>query len=267
MGYFDRKNELKEKARLHNEYVESNLREDVNNSVKNTEVYSNGCSRKEKTTNLPQVFVSNQDSVSAAYNEKSGKTCVLNFASYKEPGGMFMQGSSAQEECLCHASALYNVLKRLPDYYEWNKKNLRKAMYTNRALYSKDVVFYKDDKPSEKTKFDVLTCAAPNFSPGKKYGSVTQEENTRALDSRIKFVCDILSENKVDTVILGAWGCGVFGQDPKEVAELFKKHIENGELDVQKVVFAILPGKNLEAFRDVFGDERNQKFSDIERER
>ena len=52
-----------------------------------------------------------------------------------------MEGSSAQEECLCHTSNLYNVLKRFPKYYEWNKKHNNKALYTNRAMYSENVTF------------------------------------------------------------------------------------------------------------------------------
>lgn len=58
------------------------------------------------------------DSVSAVlkYTDLSSKIAVLNFASYKEPGGMFLQGSKAQEECLCHESTLYNVLRKLVRY-------------------------------------------------------------------------------------------------------------------------------------------------------
>ena len=61
-----------------------------------------------------------EDSVEAIMNYSQGKTAVLNFASYKEPGGGFMAGSQAQEESFCHESFLYNVLRQFQYYYDWN---------------------------------------------------------------------------------------------------------------------------------------------------
>lgn len=93
-------------------------------------------------TAKPVIIVDKLDSVKSAIQHRDGKTAVLNFASYKNPGGKFMEGSSAQEECLCHASTLYNVLKQFPVYYQWNRVHNNRALYTNRALYSEDVIFW-----------------------------------------------------------------------------------------------------------------------------
>jgi len=183
----------------------------------------------------------------------NGKMALLNFASYKNPGGGFIGGSKAQEECLCHASFLYNVLSQFTDkYYDWNQQHKNKALYQNRGLYSPDIIFQYEDVSFP---CDVITCAAPNRSAAMRYRMVSEQENTEALKARIKFVLDIAQDNKVDTLVLGAFGCGVFGQDAVEVAGIFRDYLETAYQCFKKVVFAIPEGKdgNLEGFRKVFG--------------
>ena len=177
---------------------------------------------------------------------------MLNFASYKNPGGMFINGSKAQEECLCHASYLYNVLSQFTDkFYKWNNENKNRALYFNRALYSPGILFFDG---VEDFYCDVITCAAPNKSAAQQYGKVSVQENTDVLKSRIKFVLDIAADNQVDTLILGAFGCGVFGQDAEEVAGIFKEYLSNSYGCFNKVVFAVPDDytNNLSAFRKVF---------------
>ena len=108
-------------------------------------------------------------------------------------------------------------------------------MYQNKALYSRDVLFLHD---KQEMKCDVITCAAPNYKAAHRFQGVTPKENFTVLESRIKFIVDIAEEQQVETLILGAFGCGVFGQDPKEVAQLFKKYLNNTSY-IQKVIFAI----------------------------
>lgn len=195
------------------------------------------------------------DSVSAVfkYTDQNSKTAVLNFASYKQPGGMFLQGSKAQEECLCHESILYNVLMRFEDtYYASNRKQLNRALYQNAALYSPDVYFERND---DSVECDVITCAAPNFSAASKYCNVSREENTTVLESRIKFILYLAATQQVDTLILGAFGSGVFGQDAKEVAEITMNLLRHYDGVFKEVIFAVIDEKsaNYKAFNDVIG--------------
>ena len=159
---------------------------------------------------------------------------------------MFLTGSRAQEECLCHESFLYNVLKEFDksdepscvSYYKNNRAKVNRGLYYNRAFYTPNIIFEKD---SISANFDVITCAAPNLGPTLRYGlNVSKEENSKVLESRIKFILDIAAENRVDTLILGAFGCGVFGQAPIEVANVFKGFLRN-EFNgcFKKVIFAI----------------------------
>lgn len=133
-------------------------------------------------------------------------------------------------------------------YYEPNRKRLNRALYENRALYSPGVKFFHGNEFS----CDVISCAAPNFYAARKYQNVDSEENSIVLDSRIRFVLDVAAANGVKTLILGAFGCGVFGQDPEEVASIFKKYLPGYPFDT--IVFAV-PDKasaNYRSFSKVF---------------
>ena len=158
----------------------------------------------------PHWFLMNADSVSAIMTSRSRNKAVLNFASYVDPGGGFSSGYMAQEESLCHASFLYNVLREMPEYYEWNRRNTRGGLYENRAIYTPEVAFGE-------TSCDVITCAAPNAGAAGGHGNVSAVDNILTLDSRLSFVRDIAEENGVETLILGAYGCGAAGQDPENV--------------------------------------------------
>src|SRR4051812_14831750 len=68
----------------------------------------------------------------------------LNFASARQLGGGFLTGAQAQEECLARASALYQCLLAVPDYYERNLAN-RTALYLDLAIFSPEVPFFRDD--------------------------------------------------------------------------------------------------------------------------
>lgn len=247
-NYFKDRQERREHAIKWTRKMDTEFSGEIKTCINKTKTYSDVFIPSATNGSYkPEVVIEDADSVSAVFaHQNDGKMCVLNFASYKNPGGMFIEGSSAQEECLCHESFLYSVLKERMYYYVSNRNNLNKGLYTNKALLSPNVLFIRDDI----VKCDVLTCAAPNRSL-IKYGNFTEEENSKVLEDRIKFVCDILKENEYSTVILGAYGCGVFAQNPTEVAKLFDKYLVNFNKPT-KAVFAIPTGDNLEAFKNYF---------------
>lgn len=256
MNYWTKKDQLSRKAKAHDEQMEELYIQDITQCVESSDVYS-ACPTWKPQQNQTEMLLVEMTSVEAVKeftprHTPTHRTCVLNFASHKNPGGKFIEGSSAQEESLCHDSILYNVLKRMPAYYEENKKFLNRSLYSNRAIYSPRILFPID---GSEWRADVLTCAAPNKTAAQKYCKVSDAENSQLLKSRIDFVLSIAAAYNPDVLILGAYGCGVFGQDPNEVALIFNEFLNNKFKNTfQKVVFAIpdKAGANYQAFAKVF---------------
>lgn len=248
---------LKEKAVKHTEEMEMDFKNEIKSSVNATKIYGGDDGNIPKMCEKGRcegvIVLDKLDSVKSVIKHHEGKTAVLNFASYKNPGGKFFEGSSAQEENLCHSSNLYNVLRQFPEYYEWNKKHNNRALYKDRALYTKDVIFLDDSvcvygADPVQVKVDVITCAAPNYSAAGKYAMVSFEENEEALAKRIKFVLDVAEDNGVETLILGAFGAGVFGQDALTVAKYFKRCLNTYNYHFKNVYFSIIDRSNSENY-------------------
>lgn len=223
------------------ENMQKTYADEIQECIQNTIVYDGNIDvmREDESSGKQDMVLFATDTVSALFgtDESCGKTAVLNFASYKHPGGGFIRGSMAQEEALCHESFLYNVLNAFDTtFYEYNRAHSQhKGLYANRMLYTPGVRFFHDGKT--KTT-DVITCAAPNRSLGEINGNVSEEENLDALSDRIAFIYDAAEANHVDTLILGAYGCGVFKQNPKDVACAFRI-LSRGRYHFRKVIFAV----------------------------
>jgi len=181
MGYWDNKTELADRARKHTFKMQEVFASEIAECIEKTKVYDTKVMQNLEFREPQETVFSvvDEDSVSAIMkrvgSEFKGKTAVLNFASFQNPGGKFIEGSKAQEECLCHSSFLYNVLVNRRDFYNENSQMKNKGLYSNRALYSPDVIFMADG--SENKKCDVITCAAPNKIPYYRYNAFTNPES------------------------------------------------------------------------------------------
>lgn len=171
---------------------------------------------------------------------------ALNFASFFNPGGGFLKGSIAQEESLCHKSNLYPVLAYCPYYEDRKAKNNIPAEYESEVIYTPNILFTLDGV-TPGFKADILSCAAPN----RNRRNVTEESAEKALRERIELILNSATTNKVDYLVVGAWGCGVFRNEPKMVASIFKEVIEKGDLSIKGIVFAIPNKDTLSIFNDV----------------
>jgi len=176
--------------------------------------------------------------------QPGGHLACLNFASAKNPGGGFLNGSEAQEESLARASALYPCLLAAPDYYERNRAG-ESSLYLDLAIWSPDVPFFRDDTGAlleSPHLASVITAPAPNAGAVAHNEPAEMDKVLPTLQRRAEFVLAIAAERGVRRLVLGAWGCGVFRNDPRTVAETFAALFRDdgkfaGAFD--EVVFAI----------------------------
>lgn len=205
----------KKRAKEHYDFIKEQYYKEIDNSITNTTIHA--CESIEARTPQYQnnYSVTPEDSVSCLFSlENKDNVAVLNFASYKKPGGLYFQGVESQEESLCLESTLLPVIEAFkPTYYVWNNKHLNRGIYLNRALYSKDILF---ERERQKVYADVITCAAPNAGVAEYVCGVEDKELREAMLDRINFMLSIAEEHGVQTLILGA-----FEWNPEIVAELF----------------------------------------------
>ena len=212
--------------------------------------------------NRPSYVVNNASTVAAIFDESKNNTAVaaLNFASARSPGGGFLNGSMAQEEALAYSGGLYNTLIRHMGYYETNRE-CKTMMYTNHAIYSPDVVFFRDaafNLTERPATCSILTLPAVNMGQVRAKGEDV-ELAKRSMKDRMRLALSIFAHEKNDTIILGAYGCGVFGNDPNDVARWWKDLLDGEGYGsfFQMVQFVILDkpgGENMRAFERVFND-------------
>jgi uncharacterized protein (TIGR02452 family) len=195
------------------------------------------------------------DSLSAAFDlQKNGqRVLVLNYGSAKNPGGGWLKGARAQEEDLCRRSGLIYCIRDNEMYKDPGKD-----------MFYKDWIIYTPDVPVFKNKYgdllehyflcSFLTSAAPNAKVLLECG-VHESDITPVFKNRIRKILSVAADNNEENLILGAWGCGAFGNNPVIVARLFKEVLtKEFSKSFKQVFFAInKPDSNYTAFVNEFG--------------
>lgn len=172
-------------------------------------------------------------SMQTAYAEagKGGRVAVLDFADALKPGGYPELGAFTQEENMCRCSNLFFALEAHTEYYT-HHKSVNNEVYTDGILYVPNVMMFKDDTTYKRIparQFDVIVCPAPST-----------DVPFSVLSQRANCIVKLAAYKNVDTLILGAWGCGAFGQDPYTVGKAFGRAL-NLYNYFDKVIFAVRP--------------------------
>ncbi|MEC3953367.1 TIGR02452 family protein [Nocardia sp. CDC153] len=197
-----------------------------------------------------------EGSVEAArrlHTEGGKAIAVLNFASARNPGGGYLRGARAQEEDLCRSALLYRCLLEAPDYYAAHRAS-DDLRYSHRVIYSPDVPVIRDDRGElspEPITVSFLTSPAPNAGAlaDRSCRPVPVRE---VLDERADRVLAVAAGHGVRELVLGAWGCGVFRNDPAEVAAAFDLALTKHGAAFDRVVFAIWDRSPMSANRAAF---------------
>ncbi len=207
-----------------------------------------------------RVHVLNATSLEAAraLADDGLSPCVLNFASAKNPGGGFLGGAIAQEETLARSSALHACLEGRA-MYEHHRAQ-RSPLYTSWVIHSPAVPVFRTDLGElleEPWLASFLTCAAVNAGVARERDASVAARIPAVMRERTARVLEVAEAMGERALVLGAWGCGVFRNDPEMVAAHFDEVLAEmrGAFDV--VVFAVLDTsaeqKNLAPFARRFG--------------
>ena len=198
-----------------------------------------------------QVAVSNLRSFEAAAKYKDKKVAVLNFACAVNPGGGVTIGAMGQEESLCRASTLSLCLDNPSawEYYYTPNRNAHNLLHNDNIIYTKDVCIIKDDDYTPlSTPFfvDVITCAAPNLQeqPSKSfyYGDpvlISLQDLLELHEKRARKIFSVAALNKVEVLILGAFGCGAFCNEPDIVAKAYRMVLQEYQYYFNIIEFAV----------------------------
>ena len=192
------------------------------------------------------------------------------------PGGGVVNGSSAQEEALCRCSTLYfnlNTSEMWNGFYSPHRA-AHDPIHNDDIIYTPRVTVFKSDTsfPSalpetDWYELDVITCAAPNLrehpsnsmnnGDGDRRIQLTSDELRRLHEKRLSRILTVAAANGEEAIVLGAFGCGAFRNDPKVVAVAAAAALPHYRTRFKIIEFAIYcrPGdtQNYDAFRKAFG--------------
>lgn len=217
------------------------------------------------TDTAPRIEVTGELTQEAARRLSQDEGCedlvLLNFASAKNAGGGFINGAKAQEEDLARASALYPCLLNAREYYTANRA-CEHIVYTDHMIWSPRVPFFRVHARELLPRpflASVITAPAPNAGalerpwPAQLRGTTYED----ALRRRAGMVLALAEHHQHRVLLLGAWGCGVFRNDPTQVADAFGRWLEHPRFAgaFERVVFAVWDrkGVNTAAFERRFG--------------
>lgn len=224
------------------------IKKDVQYSISNTKFYrdikiANAIKNTDKFSVKENTIHSGTIDCIIKLREEGvkGNIIALNFASATTPGGGYLNGSTAQEESICRASMLYPCLTKDMTMYKENRIHYT-PLYSDKMKYSPNVPVIRNDSGILMDNYilaSFITSPAVNRKMAKKL-LINDSEIDRVMDIRIRKILSLALQHNPSVIVLGAFGCGVFGNKKEVVYNLFEKAIsELVPLNEIKVIFAV----------------------------
>lgn len=172
-------------------------------------------------------------------NKLGANIVVMNFASRHSHGGGYRRGARAQEEDLCRViPALYPSLCKIQ--YPYNEDTV---LITPHLSIMRNNTNYNFFPRAVTYDVSVASVAAPNL----RYEKYDEDRVKRTLENMYCAVKQQLPDT--DTFIVGAWGCGAYGNDPVQMARVMNEiNLKHGGA-FKTVAFSIPEGVNTKEFK------------------
>lgn len=246
------------------EKYEKKFKNEIDCIVKNTTIYNDvqvnrllkNLPLKRKSGKINKIkceirYYKNNISDFILLHSPNERLTILNFASYRNPGGGYLRGSNAQEEDICSCSLLYNILIRFSDVYK--SRPFEGGLYGCDSIYIPNLPFIHENEIYDNV--DVLSISAPNC----RVNIDNKKQYIKILEDRIEAIFIISLLHGTRNLILGAFGCGVFGNDPEIVAKIFRKNIKRYGNYFKSIGFVIPDDKTFDIFREIIEKGRKEK--------
>ncbi len=234
----------------------------VQNAKKNTTVFYEDDYPAFNTSETKAMYVtvsmdrSYQAAMRLSKESPGAKIAVMNFANAFQAGGGVTKGSSAQEESLCRTSTLYPLLYRkyLNDTFYKHHRNMNTPKATDSLVYTEGVIICKTDTDlpqrmpkDEWVTVDVITVAAPDLRRKSNMhaalvGRGAYMNDAELFGYHVKRAIHILTcaaAKKADILVLGAFGCGAFENNPEVVARAYRTALQEFPKVFSRIEFAV----------------------------
>jgi hypothetical protein len=227
---------------------------------------------------FPSIIVVEQTTLAAAQALITAHSCanpaVLNFASDSNPGGGVRKGnqSGTQEETICRCTSLLPSLEAL-----------QYPLDHSAAAYTPDIEVIRADGPTV-TSSSPVTPTSSSLTSNRTSASMIDDgplqqcqqleqyqllpvpfrigvvsaalrsaswpQDRAFVEAKVRGVMQIAEANNHRAIVLGAWGCGAFGNPTAEVAGCFARVLAEGTGRLERVVFAIPDATKARCFRE-----------------
>lgn len=223
----------------------------IEEMIKNTEIITQDELMYEKSIDTQKDYVVRENIINLGTIDTilklrgeglEGDIIALDFASAVNPGGGYLSGSKAQEESICRASMLFESLEKQKAFYGYNRENYT-PLYNDRMIYVPNVPIIRNDKLELLENFKLASfIVSPAVNRKRAYGKGIKDDNLiyEAMSKRIEKILTLAIRKKPTALVLGAFGCGVFGNDREVIYNIFEKYIRKLIPKEIKVVFAVI---------------------------